>query len=326
MASSLKRIAEPQRISVTNPRFEKQNQPWKIQLSLGQLVVTWSILCGIMVMVFLFGVSSGKEQGIKLALDKQGNQLIRLPINRQISSTQSVPESPSSATKQSEHQLASGVANQLLSEEQIGEVRNNLAPNEITFDFSPQPIGNKNTVKPSSEVGSSAGSSTGSSYLAKPAADASLFVDTLNNKTSSAVTIDPQKNGSRPKSSGIQKSAIESNAVTQVGTQDEDYRAQPDASAKKTSQSLPELDSKKESPGWYVQLLASPLSRDAQVLVTKAKKLGYPVQISQARVNGVLYYRVTSGPYPTRHIADAKMNRLRALGIAKGTPFLKHVT
>lgn len=342
MATSLKRIAESQRMSGSNAKPEKQGASWKLHLSLGQLVITWSVMAGMMVMVFLFGVSSGREQGIRLALDKQGDQIIRLPINRQTSS----PALPSLTPPQT----AAGVVNQLVNEQLLNDFNNqqggnrerlplsatkNTASNEISFDFSPQAVVANNDLVRKGATTEKPLTETGASFASKPAGEASLLAET-NSKTSLSTTPALQNNGNF-RSGNLARSTTgtyDSSSATQEDAAGNSSKTNLNAKtgtsspsglqARKKEQNPPEVESKKTS-GWYVQLMATPISRDAQALANKARKAGFPAQISQARVQGVLYFRVISGPYISRPRAELKMKELKNQGIAKGSPFLKHL-
>ncbi|MCB0325119.1 MAG: hypothetical protein KDD69_16155, partial [Bdellovibrionales bacterium] len=69
MASSLHSYephAETTELPELRPRnFEKQPMPrWELRIAIGQVVILWAVLAGMMVMVFLFGFHAGREQGL----------------------------------------------------------------------------------------------------------------------------------------------------------------------------------------------------------------------------------------------------------------------
>lgn len=53
---------------------------WQMRLSLGQVIVLWSVIGGTMLMVFMFGLHAGREQGLKQALEDHAPDAVRLPI------------------------------------------------------------------------------------------------------------------------------------------------------------------------------------------------------------------------------------------------------
>ena len=59
---------------------ERLGQRWQIRLELGQVVILWSVLLGTMVMVFMFGLHAGRDQGIRQALEEYGTEAVRLPL------------------------------------------------------------------------------------------------------------------------------------------------------------------------------------------------------------------------------------------------------
>ena len=64
------------------PSNERQTMArWEMRIGLGQVVVLWSVLAGIMICVFVFGYHAGRERGWKKALEEGGGaQTVRLPI------------------------------------------------------------------------------------------------------------------------------------------------------------------------------------------------------------------------------------------------------
>lgn len=62
------------------PTERRNKNAWEMRLSFSQLVVLWSMIAGVMVMVFLFGLYAGREQGLRAALENYANETVRLPV------------------------------------------------------------------------------------------------------------------------------------------------------------------------------------------------------------------------------------------------------
>lgn len=68
------------------PEYEPSHvSSWEVTLSLSRMVVLWSMICGLMVMVFVFGFHAGKSRAISNILANRGDvELARLPIVKPI--------------------------------------------------------------------------------------------------------------------------------------------------------------------------------------------------------------------------------------------------
>lgn len=84
-ARDLARAGEGQRGSA-----EARKPRWQARLTLGQVVVMWSVIAGSMVMVFLFGLYAGREQGLRRAFEEYGGEAVRLAVANPI--PQSAPQ------------------------------------------------------------------------------------------------------------------------------------------------------------------------------------------------------------------------------------------
>lgn len=120
--------------AMTGTDFDRRygRERWNIRLSLGQVVVLWSVLAGMMVMVFLFGVWAGREQGIKLALEEHGGQGARLPAPL----PQAMAGSPGEASRTTREVVDEAVEESALalSDEAIPPP---VATDEMEIDFRP---------------------------------------------------------------------------------------------------------------------------------------------------------------------------------------------
>lgn len=59
---------------------ERSAKPWSVELTLPQIIIGWSAIGAMMVLVFLFGLYSGRNHGMELALEEQATPRLRLPI------------------------------------------------------------------------------------------------------------------------------------------------------------------------------------------------------------------------------------------------------
>ena len=90
-ARDLARTGDGQRGSA-----EARKPRWQARLTLGQVVVMWSVIAGTMVMVFLFGLYAGREQGLRRAFEEYGGEAVRLAVANPI--PQAVPATVGPAT------------------------------------------------------------------------------------------------------------------------------------------------------------------------------------------------------------------------------------
>lgn len=62
---------------------QSERRKYEMRLNLPQVIVLWSVIAGTMVMVFLFGLYAGQEQGVRAALEDRGETFdaVRLPVS-----------------------------------------------------------------------------------------------------------------------------------------------------------------------------------------------------------------------------------------------------
>ncbi len=63
------------------PPLNFENQKWILKLNITQLVIVWSVIAGVIIGVFLLGFYAGREQGLKLSLEKNALDSVRLPVD-----------------------------------------------------------------------------------------------------------------------------------------------------------------------------------------------------------------------------------------------------
>ena len=62
----------------------KVGESWKLKLNGGQLLGVWLGISGMLLGSFVAGLYSGRDQGIRYALNEQGREAVRMPIARTI--------------------------------------------------------------------------------------------------------------------------------------------------------------------------------------------------------------------------------------------------
>lgn len=58
----------------------QSGEPWRLKLSGGQLFGVWLGISGMLLATFIAGLYTGRDQGIRYALNEQGREAVRMPI------------------------------------------------------------------------------------------------------------------------------------------------------------------------------------------------------------------------------------------------------
>ena len=75
---------EPPVSSSSSSPPPKVVESWKLKLNGGQLLGVWLGISGMLLASFVAGLYSGRDQGIRYALNEQGREAVRMPIARTI--------------------------------------------------------------------------------------------------------------------------------------------------------------------------------------------------------------------------------------------------
>ena len=81
MAASLKpRYNSQTSLDIGSQVKDAQSKRFALKLSLGHLTAIWLGAAVIMFAVFLLGIRTGREQGLKIAIEEQGTPTLRLTV------------------------------------------------------------------------------------------------------------------------------------------------------------------------------------------------------------------------------------------------------
>lgn len=123
------------------PPLNIENEKWSLKLNITQLVIVWSVIAGVIIGVFLLGFYAGREQGLKLSLEKNALDSVRLPINE--TDIKEVPQGGFTlefAPKLTEEKQNLANATLIQKEIVVPESEQNLSKNEVS------PINTNNVV------------------------------------------------------------------------------------------------------------------------------------------------------------------------------------
>ncbi len=324
MASSLQsfepRVRQYESSSLGRPASNQPTkQRWEMRISFGQVVVLWAVLAGMMVMVFIFGLHAGREQGLSRALEQSEAEAVRLPIARPI------PEADESGNIP----LAT---DEILDTEVIpSELASNEA-DDREFDFSRTEKVAGLSSKPALELFKE----DEAAVLAKETAKLAAIEEEQKQqrlekeaKALSAKLAEKEKQQKAAKKiaelsqlSPPLKKVEAPAAVVQAPVE----KVEPEAVTAETTKKIKvEETNTKLSAGWYVQAAATRAKDDAISMIAKFNEKGLDGVLEQAKVRKKEYYRVLVGPYASKPKALEARAKVKSAGVTGGEPFLKHV-
>ncbi len=359
MATNLKPRSEPVTYPSSNMLREPEKNSWHMRLGLSQLVVLWSVLAGTMVMVFLFGIFAGREQGLKTALDEQKSPSVRVPIAR-------VSAPGNIGVDSSVTNLAGGVVGEGAAKTGESGKGAAAANQDLAFDFSqsaPTVTGNNVGTDLAAADGSrdsqaktAKGNAPAIGFAGKPVMDSlELETERVGDKLGSvekdndkalqpaaaqtvakvdsdaarlsdaAKLIETAKLSEpvAPVSDKALKSetAAAKGAVVETKVVEKKKKEERSAEPSEKTQSVTQPVRGK----WYVQVAATETKGEAQNLVSKLRAAGHKVAQQEARVNGKTFTRVMVGPFSERNVAEASRKKVKALGGLASDPIVKKV-
>ncbi|MFN8389793.1 MAG: SPOR domain-containing protein [Bdellovibrionota bacterium] len=269
---------------------------WEMQLSLAQSIVLWSVLAGTMVMVFLFGLYAGREQGIAIALEGHSGEAVRLPVANPIAAPDEKPSDSLLAGLTPEAGRAAGSdavnpANAVKREvEHTTGLAAKSADQQIDFSAGAKQAAADNLAEDSAAVAPNEEALKGSTSLDRSASPAKpsekpLAHDAAAPDPSTAAKVAQEKNDKQSPVKTVRSSAIPA--------------------------------------GWYLQISAARTSKEANAVVKKLQSSGLKPIVETAEINRQTYYRVVLGPYATREATASARKAAISAKAAKGEPFLK---
>ena len=306
-----------------NERDEQMNR-WEMRISLGQVVVLWAAIAGMMVTVFLFGLWSGREQGVTSALEeyvsKYGEPSVRLPI------VQAVPLAGAGG------ELENSVPSSQLELSGIGvESAKELgsADSGTAVDTSPPPVfdfsGQADADGAAEDSEPAAGANDVAVGLAtRPTLELFEKTETANSESNE----ESAKVNKTIKVVGTQKKPTEEKVFKDIP------KVAPKPRVAKTEVVIDgvaitppgKLHTGKRPPlGWYIQASAATDMDEAFGFAKDFVSFGFDSAVEQARVRERTYYRVLIGPYPNREAARGELSKVKRTRVTKGEPFLKRV-
>jgi len=285
-----------------------------MRLGLGQIVVSWAVFAGLVVMTFLFGFSFGQKEGYTAALDEQGDESVRLPIVRE--------NGPQGADAQASADSSGSVDNMLraLAAREGAKKGEKKDEENLAYDFS------KTKPKEAPKDGTPA---TG--LAAKPAAS-----EVSKKRT---VKSEPKK-APEPKKTPITLSHIENTTkvapepkLQPVPVPTPPVKVEPKKApvelarkAPEPTKVVPQGSTENTIPkGWYIQVMAAKTRTEADSALRQLNHQGFTAVVQNASVKGTLYHRVLVGPYGSRTAAQSKRGKIKRSGVSRGEPFAKFI-
>ena len=339
----------------TRPSLSRIEPPsrWQVSLGMGQLIVFWSTIAGIMVAVFLFGIYSGREQGFKQALDEHNQLSVRLPVGN----TGTMPSGivPPGAD------LTESVDAAVLANSPSGVAAGAPAPLDKAALPAPDLASIDTQIAKANEM--VARLKQEQSAPTQPAdAEAGLGFKGMNALSVPEVADAPAKPGINRISDGTKLAALDSRSKMDKAAENEkltlgslvEKSAQlssekPEAvsteakvespavvTSKIESESKPTASAvvstapeEKVAPtaasGWGIQIAAEKSQSSAQQIVKRLKAKGFSAQIERAVVNKTSYYRVLVGPYASKSQATQVQKKLVKSKLTRGASFIRRV-
>jgi DedD protein len=330
---------------------------WEMRISLAQVIVLWLVLAGMMVMVFTFGYHAGREKGLRVALDENGQQTVRLPITTLVkpqepradavlSNSATLESSAGEGVKPSEprSQAKDGTSNsEMASMPPLADAQLALAGKLDTPEPEKQSLGQAETTRSIdfsksegfSDVTSAAESSEKRKLAEleeKMSAEEKMRAAKLKEeerRAAEAAKIEARKAKAARVAALKEKlraAKLEKLEEAKRAEKARELAAQKAASNLKTnsnSSSLPSSDSLQ--PGWFAQAAATRSEKDAVAIARRFKIAGFNSNLERATVRGKQYFRVLVGPYGSRDAASAAREGIKSAGITNGEPFVKRV-
>lgn len=283
------------------PSYQKsEKKKWELKITFSQMLIFWAVSGVLMILVFLFGFYSGREQGVNSTLAEYGEQSVRLPVAKHI-----FADIKNGAEGQNEGQQMRA-ASQLLAAETDSKVlqskdlekKIDQKKEEVSFDFS---ASKPEVVKASSDSLKMGQTTTGigGGFSGKPALE--IF------KSDAALSQVANKNTQKE---SVKSISTDVKTDKQVKTKEVDNKS-VNAALVKT--------------GWYAQVASTLVEKDAKNLVSKLNDKGLLTVLESAKIKNQTYYRVLVGPYGEKKDALSGKDKAVASKLVMGDPFLKYV-
>lgn len=271
----------------------------QLKLNVSQVVILWAVISGSMVAVFMFGLFTGKEQGLRQALEAQEQLAMRFPL---------VDGAPVSGD-QPASLIGSAIDGDRPATAELVPV-SNPAPDSEPSASKTVIAKNEATSEPS--------------LAAKPAEPVKLARGANNGDSP---TLASKDNSARARLNE-EHDAVAPPAPTSVVAPATVVTPAPAKLAPKQKDTKDTAISPKTHlpNGWYVQVAAAKNMNEANSYAAKLKKIGIKPQIEDATVKNVRYLRVMVGPYSTENGAIGAQKKIRDAKISPNIPFTKRIS
>lgn len=121
---------------------------WVFQMTGSHVVVLWAAICGIMIMVFLFGLYAGRNQGVEYALNNYGQEAVRMPVAKAVAPSGADNETVNVAQQINQQMAQSSNLNAEQKADEIAKPDETLGSdkdkNDRAYDFSNSAVKNNN--------------------------------------------------------------------------------------------------------------------------------------------------------------------------------------
>lgn len=285
------------------PQSRLTRSRWELRVNARQLTIMWSVVSGLMFIVFLFGFYAGRERGLTRYLEENAREPIRLPI---------LAQAPVQDVVHNEYAS--------IAAEQVDKIPSEPTPPAVVADATPPTVSPllaandaRASLAPHADV---TGTTSTPAKATEP--EAKSNTTTLANVESAATspaTPAVEKTKAAPAPVEVKKPA-----TAKLAKVEEKKPLKAKADSKSTTAVQQDL-----SKGWYVQLAAKKTVEEAMAVVKDLNKLGLKSVVQPAQVRNTNYYRVLSGPYTDKKSAQASQGKLTDANLTSGSAFLKEV-
>jgi cell division septation protein DedD len=328
----------------------------ELTITYKHLTLLWVIVALFMLVVFVFGLHAGRDQGLRIALEEQGVPMVRFPVgtgeqpgNFLPNALAKAPEAtsgkagekeafdfgavervtdPSLAALKTEsvsannsghtEQTAGLVAKSTANVVSDGEELNDSGV--IAEEVFDQPVVSRSASgedKQQPRRLSDAENSKPQTGESRAVVEVKPLAETAKEKATDPKNAKPNA----AKTTSLQAGVVGTSAVLE-GKKPVDVRA--GAKKPEPKQVAKTEPQKTKLRGWYVQLAAPRTRAEADSVLAKARKSGYGGTVQEVKVKKTVLYRVLIGPQQSKKASEAARSKLSARRVTKEEPFVKN--
>jgi cell division septation protein DedD len=316
----------------------KKLNSWEVKLYPLQIIILFGIILGSLASSYYLGFFTGQSFGYKTALDKSESSVSKLPIlpalNEEsfdsVASEVYAKLNEDKFTKEASAKNASDTkkSSDLPKLEPIGalEAKTDEAHSINAQDNLADTIGSKGlaAVKEQEDPVDRKEREKDSLLLS----DGNL----LNSQQSDSKGIKVNHEADSKKGAAKVVSAVEEVKDVSQNESKKQAAAEKEATNNQKNENTNSLIEQKDSvtnappkTGWYVQLAAPNKLSDAEVMIEKLKKSGFPAVVETAKVKNSFYFRVLVGPEENKQRAERLLSQVKQEKSVQGNPFVKFI-